>query len=254
MNHSNDKVAIIILAAGLGTRMKSRRAKVLHEMAGRPMILYVIDTAMQVAGNQVVLVVGHQAEIVEDVVSRKAELIFARQTEQLGTGHAVMCALPALPDECRDVIILCGDVPLIRAGTLERLISVHRSGPFDVSILATEVNDPTGYGRIVRDAQDHVCGIVEEADASAAQKAIRTINTGIYCVERQFLETALTGIDRNNAQGELYLTDIVKIGYQAGKAIGLVAGQDTDEFRGINTIDDLHKVENLLQNRIHIKP
>lgn len=254
MNQPHDNVAIVILAAGLGTRMKSDKAKVLHELNGRPMILYVVDAAVTVAGQNVVLVVGHQADRVQDVVATRADLIYAEQAEQLGTGHAVMCALPHMPPACREVVILCGDVPLIQSATLEHLIAVHRQGRFDITVLAAEVDEPTGYGRIVRDAGNKVCGIVEEADASAEQKSINLINTGIYCVERAFLERALGSLDRDNAQGELYLTDTIHIAYEAQKAIGVVTGRDVNEFCGINTIADLQKVENLLQNRTHIKP
>jgi UDP-N-acetylglucosamine diphosphorylase/glucosamine-1-phosphate N-acetyltransferase len=209
---------------------------------------------VKVAGQNVVLVVGHQADRVQAAVATRADLIYAEQAEQLGTGHAVMCALPLTPPACREVIILCGDVPLIQSDTLENLIAVHRQGSFDITVLAAEVENPTGYGRIIRDSDNKVCGIIEEADASAEQKSINLINTGIYCVDRAFLEKALGSIEANNAQGELYLTDTIQIAYRAKKAIGVVTGRDVNEFCGINTIDDLKKVENLLQNRIHIKP
>lgn len=254
MSHAKQNVAVVILAAGLGTRMKSNKAKVLHELNGRAMILYVVDAAVEVVGGNVVIVVGHQAQRVRDVVATRADLMFTHQAEQMGTGHAVLCALPQIPAACRQVVILCGDVPLIQSATIERLLADHRRMQHDVTVLAVDVQDPTGYGRIVHDDQGTVCGIVEEADANAGQKRIKTINTGIYCVKKDFLGTALRNIDRDNAQGELYLTDIVKIGYRFKKSIGVMVGDDINEFAGINTIDQLQKIENMLQNRIHIKP
>lgn len=254
MSDSKRNVAIIILAAGLGTRMKSNKAKVLHELNGRAMILYVVDTAVKAVGNNVVIVVGHQADKVQQIVGTRGDLFFAYQAEQLGTGHAALCTLPQVPAECGEVVILCGDVPLLQATTIDRLISDHRRSQHDVTVLAVDLPDPTGYGRIVRDDMGRICGIVEEADATAEQKKVRTINTGIYCVKKDFLRTALQNIDTNNAQGALYLTDIVKIGYQSQKSIGVVTGENLEEFTGINTIDQLQKTENLLQNRIHIKP
>lgn len=247
-------VAAVILAAGLGKRMKSNRAKVLHEVLQRPMILYVVDTAMAIAGDHVVVVVGHQADRVRQVVGAHAATLFAHQAEQLGTGHAVQCALPLIPDLCRQVVILCGDVPLITPQTLAALIADHRRHRRHATVLAVEVDDPTGYGRILQDADNRVIGIVEEADASAAEKALRNINTGVYCVDRDLLSSALTEIDSDNAQGEFYLTDIISIGHRENWNVGALIAADPKEFFGINSRQDLRKVERILRERPSFKP
>jgi UDP-N-acetylglucosamine diphosphorylase/glucosamine-1-phosphate N-acetyltransferase len=228
--------------------MKSDKAKVLHEINGRPMISYVVDAALAVAGKNVVLVIGHQADRVRHVVARQADLRFAMQTDQLGTGHAVMCAIPALPASTRHVVVLCGDVPLLGENTLRRFVLDHRSHQRTLSVLAVRLQDPTGYGRIVQDHRGKVTGIVEEADATPAEKEIKLINTGIYCVEKHFLESALQQIRADNAQGEYYLTDIVGLAYQGHHAIGVTIGTNTDEFLGVNSPEQLKMVESLLTN------
>ncbi len=167
----NLEIAVVILAAGLGTRMKSNKAKVLHEVCGKPMINYVAETAKKIAGSNVVLVVGNQADKVRRAVSKLGAFNFAYQKEQLGTGHAVQCALPHIPDHCREVVILCGDVPLIKSDTVRALIKSHADEKRDISVLAVELEDPTGYGRILLDENRWVQGIVEESDASLAAKA-----------------------------------------------------------------------------------
>ncbi len=245
----NTKIAVVILAAGMGTRMKSNKAKVLHAVCGKPMVHYVVDTAQKVAGSNVILVVGHQADEVRRTVSQQGTFYIAHQTEQLGTGHAVLCALPHIPDPCQEVVILCGDVPLIQAHTLEALIRSHLAEKRDISVLAVELADPTGYGRIVLDADGNLQAIVEESDASVEQKRIRRINTGIFCVEKQFLSEALPKIKSDNAQGEIYLTDIIEIAYVDQKLMGVVTGDDPAEVTGINTIDELKNVECAMKNR-----
>lgn len=246
----NAKIAIVILAAGLGTRMKSNKAKVLHKVCGKPMVNYVVETASKIAGSNLVLVVGHQADKVQQTVSDLGSFGYAYQKEQLGTGHAVLCALPLLPDRCQQVLILYGDVPLIKAETLSTLIRVHSDEKRDISILAVEFEDPRGYGRILLDESGRVRAIVEEADASAQQKRIRLINTGIYCVKKEFLLRAVPRIKSDNAQGEIYLTDIVGIAYNEKRPIGVTVGGDPFEVIGINTIQELKRVERAMKNRI----
>lgn len=243
-----NNVAVIILAAGQGTRMKSNKAKVLHEIAGRPMILYVVETAKKIAGDNVVVVVGHQAQKVRDIISESAQVHFAYQEEQLGTGHAVQCAVPGLPDGCDEVVILCGDVPLIRAETIVGLIEDHMSAARDISLLAVELENPYGYGRVLVDDNRQVFGIIEESDATAAQKKIKLINSGIYCINKTFLLQALPRIGANNAQNELYLTDIMGIGHSENKKIGVLIGSDPYEVIGVNTIQELKRVETILQS------
>jgi UDP-N-acetylglucosamine diphosphorylase/glucosamine-1-phosphate N-acetyltransferase len=245
----NVKIAVVILAAGLGTRMKSNKAKVLHKVCGKPMVNYVVETASRIAGNNVVLVVGHQADKIRQAVSDLGTFSYAYQKEQLGTGHAVLCALPQLPDHCRQVLILYGDVPLIKAETLSALIRVHANEKRDISILAVELEDPSGYGRILLDKSGRVQSIIEEADASAQQKRIKLINTGIYCVKKEFLLRAVPQIRSDNAQGEIYLTDIVGIAYNEKRHIGVTVGGDHFEVTGINTIQELKRIERAMKNR-----
>jgi UDP-N-acetylglucosamine diphosphorylase/glucosamine-1-phosphate N-acetyltransferase len=241
-------IAVIILAAGLGKRMKSQKAKVLHAVLGKPMVVHVVEVARQVAGS-VVVVVGNQAEEVRRVISSSAEVIYAHQDRQLGTGHAVMCALPHVPEGYDQVVILCGDVPLIRASTLKILVADHLQSRRDVTLLAVDLEHPHGYGRVLLDQAGRLSRIVEEADADEAQRAVRTINSGIYCVSRRFLEEALPRLDRSNAQGELYLTDIIRLGYDDARALGICRGGDPEEILGVNTPEDLRQVEAVLTAR-----
>ena len=242
-------VGIIILAAGLGTRMRSDKAKVLHEVCGKPMIEHVVQTAAHVAGSNIVVVVGHQADRVKGVIDHIASVGYALQKEQLGTGHAVQCALPHLATTVTNVVILCGDVPLIRSETIDHLVASHIDAKRDVSLLGVNVEDPTGYGRIILDSQGNLSAIVEEADADEFQKKIRLINTGIYAVKKEFLETALPKLSTDNAQGEVYLTDIIGIGYEQGESIGICIGDDSSEIVGVNSRDDLQLAEKLMINR-----
>ena len=244
----NDQVAVVILAAGLGTRMKSNKAKVLHEVCGKPMIQYVAETARKVAGNNVVLVVGNQAAQVRRAVSKLGSFSFAYQKEQRGTGHAVFCALSHIPSGCQEVVILCGDVPLIKADTVKALIKSHAAEQRDLSVLAVELEDATGYGRILLDENGRVKAIVEESDATAVQKRIRLINTGIFCVRKDFLLQTVPRIKSDNAQGEIYFTDIVQIAYSEKNHIGVTIGGDHLEVIGINTIQELEKVEQAMKN------
>ena len=246
---SNPKVSVIILAAGLGTRMRSGKAKVLHELHGRPMILYVIETAKRVSGDAVVVVIGNQAEAVRATVSAEHEVLFAHQEQQLGTGHAVACAMPYLPTDIEHTFILCGDVPLLRVETLDRLWVEHRRTRRNLTLLAAQTDTPQGYGRILFDADKNVCAIIEEGDATEAQRRIDVVNTGIYCVDREFLADSLTKINCQNRQAELYLTDIVGIGYREGRSVGAIVTPDSDEFIGINSPEDLQRVEAILQTQ-----
>ena len=165
-------VAVIILAAGQGTRMKSNKAKVLHKIAGRPMIIYVVEAAQKIAGDNIIAVIGHQAQKVRETLSGSVPLQFAYQEEQRGTAHAVQCAMPHIPDNCDEVIILCGDVPLIRSETIASLVKDHLSAARDITLLAVELENPYGYGRVRIDENRQVFGIVEEADATVAGRQV----------------------------------------------------------------------------------
>jgi UDP-N-acetylglucosamine diphosphorylase/glucosamine-1-phosphate N-acetyltransferase len=235
--------AIVILAAGLGKRMKSDKAKVLHKVLGKPMILYVVEASEKVVGNNVVVVVGNQAEAVKHAVSQHHTVLFAFQDKQLGTGHAVSCAMPVVPESVEHIIVLCGDVPLIRQETVWQFWEKYKSENRDVSVLAVNADNPTGYGRVIVNADGDVSGIVEEKDASDEQRQIKLINTGIYCVRKSFLDKALNQLKPDNSQGEYYLTDIIAIAHREGKSIGVMVGQDTDEFIGVNTLEHLAAAE-----------
>ena len=249
-----NKVAVIILAAGMGTRMKSDTAKVLHEITDQPMISYVVETAKEVAGDSVIVVVGHQAQEVQGCLSGFDGLIFAHQDKQLGTGHAVQCALTHIPAPCEEVVILCGDVPLIRSETIFDLVEDHLENTRDISLLAVELDNPFGYGRVVLDENRGVTAIIEETDATLEQKAIKLINTGIYCIKKQFLLEAVPKIKPNNAQGELYLTDVMGIGYREKRKIGVQIGTDCQQILGVNTCQDLELVEAIMKKRRRITP
>ena len=223
------KIAAVVLAAGKGTRMKSDKAKVLHEALGRPIAYYPVRAALSLDCAPVVAVVGHQAQAVEEELSRQfagAPLRFALQKEQLGTGHAVLCAQDALRGFEGDVLILAADVPLIRAETLQKLVEAKKDA--DVAMLTCRAREPKGYGRIVRNARGEVARIVEEKDASAEEKKLDEINASIYLVSAKFLFTALQGVGRKNAQGEYYLTDIVA----NGRSLAVEA--EESEVSGVN--------------------
>jgi len=245
-------VAVVILAAGMGTRMQSDKAKVLHEIQGRPMILYVVETARKIVGDDVVVVIGHQAQKVQAIVSDTAELRFAYQEQQLGTAHAVLCALPLVPEHCEHVVILCGDVPLIQPETIADLAADHLSARRDISVLAVELDIPFGYGRILLDDNRQISAIIEEADATADQKQIKLINSGIYCVDKAFLLEALPKIRPDNAQGEFYLTDIMSVGYKEKRNMGVMIGTNRQQILGINTCRDLEAVDAIMKARLRI--
>jgi UDP-N-acetylglucosamine diphosphorylase/glucosamine-1-phosphate N-acetyltransferase len=250
MEDAERKVAVIILGAGLGTRMKSNKAKVLHEILNKPMVLYVVETAKKIAGNNVILVIGHQAEKVRRVVEERVDILFALQKEQLGTGHAVLCALPYIPNSVKDVIILCGDVPLLTEDTLVRFFEDHVKSRRDISLLAVEIENPTGYGRLLINEDRRLTGIVEESDATEEQKKLKLINTGIYCIKKEILFDSIKNIKSNNVKGEFYLTDIVEIGYRNKSVMGVMVGEDWKETVGVNTGQDLQTAENIMRNRL----
>jgi len=241
------KVAVVVLAAGMGTRMKSEKAKVLHEIAGKTMISYVLETALGVTSSEnIVVVVGCQAEAVRDEARRKGNVAFAHQDRQLGTGHAVRCAMDSLPDKAQDVVILCGDVPFISEGTIKALIKKKRDENLDVCLLAVKLDSPTGYGRIIFDQYDRVVRIVEESDASPGEKNLNVVNAGTYCVDKDFLAWSLTQINPDNRQKELYLTDIVGIASKTNKLAGALILQDGNEVIGVNSKDDLKRAARAL--------
>jgi UDP-N-acetylglucosamine diphosphorylase/glucosamine-1-phosphate N-acetyltransferase len=242
-------VAAIILAAGKGTRMKSNRAKVLHEIVGVPMIRYVVETALSVV-DEVVVVIGHEAGAVQKALAAYPVPRFAVQDEQLGTGHAVVCAIPEVSASIQDVVVLCGDTPLIKPTTVRGLIDQHRARDCYLTLVATTLTEPFGYGRIVSDAHGNPIRIVEESDASESEKEIRIVNTGTYCINMAFLKKALAGLKNDNVQGEFYLTDVVEQAYRDGKPAVLLEINDTIQVIGVNTREELAKADRFVRQAI----
>jgi len=242
-----DDVGVVILAAGKGTRMKSDTAKVLHRVARKSMIVHVVERALEIAPDNVHIVVGHQAERVKEEVSRLHQVHFAYQKQLLGTGDAVKAAIPGLDPGIKDVLVLCGDVPLIKEKTLRELVHMHKKTDSAVTVLATEVNDPKGYGRIVLDPHNHLLCIREEADADPDEKQIKKVNTGIYCFDKDLLFNALNEISPENSQGEYYLTDVVEIAQRKGQKITVVTTRDSNQVMGVNTLEELDRAEYLMQ-------
>ena len=248
--HSEASLDILVLAAGLGTRMKSVRAKVLHQLGGRPLIAHVCHTAKSLEPGKIYIVVGHQAEKVEAAVLEELEqdrVTFIKQAQQLGTGDAVMSARPALRTAGSTVLILSGDVPLIRAETLLTLINHHRQMKSVCTILSVRMENPTGYGRIVRDEQNRLLKIVEQKDATPDEKQIREINAGIYCFETSKLFSALERVKPKNQQREYYLTDVAEILRSDDEQVNVYFHSDAREVSGVNTRAELAEFENLLR-------
>ena len=234
---------IIILAAGKGTRMRSALPKVLHNIANKPLLQHVLDTAEQLSPNKIHVVVGHGSDQVKTSCNSK-NINWVLQKEQLGTGHAVQQAMSAVSDKS-NVLVLYGDVPLIQKKTLEQLNNAAEH--HELALLTAIMQDPTGYGRITRDNSNQVNGIVEQKDASQEQLDIDEINTGFLCAPAKKLNEWLTKIDNNNAQQEYYLTDIVELAYKNGSPIATLHPKNNSETIGINSRSELATVERLYQ-------
>jgi bifunctional UDP-N-acetylglucosamine pyrophosphorylase/glucosamine-1-phosphate N-acetyltransferase len=245
-----DSLAIIILAAGKGTRMKSATVKVLHALAGVPMLSYSLDLARKFNPQNLIVVVGFQGDVVRQQFNAP-DLIFAEQTEQLGTGHAVQIAVKPLRDFRGTVLILCGDVPLLTEKTVWRFLQTHREKKAALSVLTTLLETPQNYGRIFRREDGQILRIVEDKDLQTGEEGIQEINTGIYCVDSDFLFSALPSLTDRNAQREYYLTDIVAQANAHGeKTFGYVA-ENPFEVMGINTRGDLAKAAQYLRQKIN---
>jgi bifunctional UDP-N-acetylglucosamine pyrophosphorylase/glucosamine-1-phosphate N-acetyltransferase len=250
-NHTTDSkpLNVLVMAAGLGTRMKSNRAKVLHELSGRPLIAHVVRTAASLNPQRIYVVVGHQADEVEKAaLAEVGELASAvLQAQQRGTGDAVESARAQLENSDSLLLVLSGDVPLIKAETLHKLIEHHRATNAACTILAVRLENPTGYGRIVRDEQGRFQRIVEQKDATEEERQVREINSGIYCFETADLFSALRRLEPKNQQGEYYLTDVAEIMLASGRKVEVFIHNDAREVSGINTRAELAEFENLLR-------
>ncbi len=239
-------LAVVILAAGLGTRMKSRHAKVLHRAGGRTLIEQVVSVASRLtASERIFVVVGHQADAVRKVVSAN----FILQAEQLGTGHAILVGREQLEHAADNLLVLYGDVPLLREETLRRLLEAHAKSRAACTLLTTEVEDPTGYGRIIRDKQGRLKEIVEQKACTPKQAAIKEMNPGIYVFKTKLLFENISKLGRNNPAKEYYLTDMAAILRSAGHKIETVKTQPASEVLGINTRAELAVMDALLRDR-----
>lgn len=249
-------IATIILAAGMGKRMNNPNLpKVLVPLNEKPLLGYVIDVANLLNSQKNVVVVGHKKELVETFIAsyNDPSLVCVTQSEQLGTGHATQQAESALLDFDSKglVIILSGDVPLIQASTLKTLLQFHIENKFHMTLLSTMLDQPKGYGRIVRDTSGVFQRIVEEKDANDTEKLIQEVNAGIYCIEHQYLFSQLKYIKNSNAQGEFYLTDLVEIFKKNQLSVGAVVHNDPIEISGVNTEEELKKLEAIYLERVN---
>lgn len=241
----------IILAAGKGIRMKSEIPKVMHNLLGKPLIGHVLDLLRDLDIGSKVVVVGHGSDLVRDYL-KEYDVNLVVQEHQLGTGHAVLCAKAALREFRGNVLIICGDTPLLKESTLASFMEDHASSGRILSLLTAHLKDPGGYGRVLRSVSEgaEIQGIVEEKDATDAQRLLTEINTGIYAVDSDFLFHALDAVGRDNVQGEYYLTDIVSIAVSEGVSAGAVSAAAEDEAWGVNSRMDLAKAETILLDRI----
>jgi UDP-N-acetylglucosamine pyrophosphorylase len=247
------KLAVVIMAAGKGTRMNNpSMAKVMYTIDGRPMVEHVVDLALNLESSKTVVIVGWQKDAVIDHLRRAGKnAVCVEQNPQLGTGHAVMQAAPALDGFSGDILVLSGDVPLLSSRTVRELLGCHRAGKGQATatVLTAIPDDPTGYGRIIRDNAGHVTGIVEHRDASEAQRAVREINSGIYVFDKEHLFDGLSHITPHNVQNEYYLTDVFQYFWDRQLPVKALAAPDWVEIQGINTPQQLELARQLYTDR-----
>ena len=243
MQNSETPLAVVILAAGKGTRMKSDLPKVLHQIMGRPMIAYVLDLAQAMGAQRTVMVVGHGAKDVEKALAGPAGLSFALQEPQLGTGHAVMAAAPQLEGFDGDVLVLYGDVPGVKLTTARDFLAAHHAKGNDLTCMAMDFPNPPPYGRLILDDEDRLTRIVEDRDATEAEKAVTLVSTGIFAFNCLPLLECLPLLDTNNDQNEYYLTDLAGIFYQRGFQTGYYICDDPKQMQGVNSVADLNGLE-----------
>lgn len=242
------KLAAVIMAAGKSTRMKSALPKAAHLICGMPMTRHVVDACVSAGIDSVVVVVGHEAEKVREALGE--DVSYAYQTEQLGTGHACAQAMPQVPDEISEVVVLPGDAPLITPEAISAMVEAHKTQRNAATLLTAVIADPSHYGRVVRDRDGSVLRICEAKDADEATRAINEISTSIYCFDRELLEKNLKLIRTDNAQGEYYLTDVIQLLRSAGKRIGAVAAGNAADVLGINNRVELAETSAIMRRRI----
>ncbi|UCG52438.1 MAG: NTP transferase domain-containing protein [Candidatus Latescibacterota bacterium] len=240
------KRAAVILAAGKGTRMPADKPKVMHEIEGKPMVIHVIDAIRGVFGSDIYVVVGYMAEQVV-AACHNEDVEFVYQREQLGTGHAVLQCEDALRDITGTVAVLNGDVPCLRTRTIEGFLDYHDSEAAAATVLTAVLENPTGYGRIVRAPDDSLLKIVEQKDATSAEKKICEINSGLFCFDKSPLFDALKSTDRDNAQNEYYLTDVIGVLKSRGEPVRAYCVADPREVSGVNTEEELAAVRSYFE-------
>jgi bifunctional UDP-N-acetylglucosamine pyrophosphorylase/glucosamine-1-phosphate N-acetyltransferase len=245
----SQKCAAVILAAGQGTRMKSSQPKVLHEIAGQPLVAWPVGLARKLDCETIAVVVGHGSDAVQNRLGVDG-LQFPLQAEQLGTGHALLMAEEALSGFAGTILLLCGDVPLLQQETLQQLLDLHHAESAAVTVLTARVDDPYGYGRILRDG-DRVKAIVEEKDASPAEREVQEINSGIYAFEAPYVFDALRRVGRDNAQGEYYLTDVVAAACADDRIVCALQAGSVEEVQGINDRVQLAAAAKVIRLRIN---
>ena len=247
--NNEEYVITVIMAAGKGTRMKSNKSKLVHKIYGKELVRRVAELAYKIGSDEVVTVVGHLREQIQEVLGDSVK--YAYQDELLGTGHAIMQAIPYLQGKKGKVVVLYGDVPIIRPETLKKLIEKSVTSKEYATLLTAIYENPTGYGRIVRDEGGNIEKIVEEKDANPLERKIKEINSGIYCFDIEELLKALKFIKPNNAQGEYYLTDVIKIMNDKGLKTGAVIVEDNTEILGVNDRAQLELLTRVLRMRIN---
>lgn len=240
---------VVVLAAGQGTRMKSKLFKVMHPVMGRPMVGHVVNAAIDADASEVITITGHGAEVVRDYLGEKSQYVF--QEEQLGTAHAVMQAKDLLEGKEGTTLVLSGDTPLLRAETLQQLMAFHEEEEAKATILTALADDPFGYGRVIRTEDGLVSKVVEEKDASEDEKKVREINTGTYCFDNQALFQALEKVDNDNAQGEYYLPDVLEILKNEHEKVGAFQLDNMDEALGVNNRVALAEASRIMRERIN---
>lgn len=241
--------AAVVLAAGMGTRMKSALVKVLHELCGKPLVQHVVETVRAAGAHRLVVVVGHQAERVRQTLGDGVEYVL--QEEQKGTGHAVLQAEPALADYDGPVLITFGDAPLYRSETIIKLLRTHRETGAAATVLTAVLDDPSGYGRVIRAADGSFARVVEDRDATPEEAAVREVNTGMCCVDAKRLFAGLKRLGTDNQQGEYYLPDVFADLVRRGERVEAVILDDPDEAEGINDRIHLARAERILRDRIN---
>jgi len=238
----------LILAAGLGKRMRSDLPKVIHKINGKELVKYVIAQAKETGSNEIWLIIGHKGEMVREA-TKDLNVNYVVQSEQLGTGHAVMQAEKVLKGKTGDVLILCGDVPLLKPETLISLRNYHVNSGSVATVLTTEFEDPFGYGRIIKDISGNITRIVEQKDANEEEKRVKEINSGVYIIDKNELFNSLKHISSDNASKEYYLTDVIGILSGHNKKIGTYLVKDNTEIQGINTLEQLTQAESIMNAR-----